>query len=193
METIIFGIRQKPEKKPGQIRIFLAIAASLVILLTAGILLFDIPFTTKPSGVGINSDSTDSATTVNEKIAEVTDNVADKKDTTERVPIDVALAETFQPLAVYENALMSEVRSEALTVVRPATGRRYSSMDSLVFEWKADMPLSLVIFNNKGDMIFENEVRTPYIFEEALQEGLYYWQLETPDESLFTGKFLIKD
>ncbi len=101
MEAIIYGVRQQPEKKPVQLRIYLAIAASLVILLTAGILLFDISFSTRPNGVGINSDTTDTATTVNEKFAEVRNNVVDEEDTTERVPVDIALSESFQPLAVY--------------------------------------------------------------------------------------------
>ncbi|RPH34077.1 MAG: zf-HC2 domain-containing protein [Bacteroidales bacterium] len=102
------------------------------------------------------------------------------------------LAVAYKPNPIFENAIENYVRSGSIVIIKPALSAEVKSADMLSFEWENHTStLVLVIFNNTGKMIFQKEVSSPFVLEDNLKKGLYYWQLESPNESLFTGKFLI--
>ena len=102
------------------------------------------------------------------------------------------LALAYKPNPIFENAIDDYLRSGSLVILKPALAAKVKTGDTLRFEWEYHTPtLMLVIFNNAGEIIFQKEIRTPFILEDYLKKGLYYWQLENSNESLFTGKFLI--
>ena len=107
---------------------------------------------------------------------------------------DQLYSEAFMLHPVYESAIENIVRSERLKVIRPVNSHTYSLNDSMIFEWKGtDENLNLVIFDNKGKLISEHSVTSPYILKKELTDGLYYFQLETEEESLYTGKFIVRN
>lgn len=53
-------------------------------------------------------------------------------------------------------------------------------------------PLFLYILNNNDEVLFEYEVRNGHLqFQETLEPGLYYWTLDTPEETLYVNRFLV--
>ncbi len=101
--------------------------------------------------------------------------------------------ENYKLLPAFENAIENTTRSEAIKILSPRQSGSYHVGDTLLFNWESnEQNLSLVIFSNKGDVIFENVVELPYYLTEKLNKGLYYWQIENEIESLYTGKFLVK-
>jgi len=106
---------------------------------------------------------------------------------------ELLLAESFSPSPMFENAIENQVRSDGLTLLTPSNAQTFTTVDVIEFRWEnAEKQLSLVIYNNKGSIIYEKKVKSPFTLNQTLQPGLYYWQLETEDEALFTLKFLIK-
>lgn len=104
------------------------------------------------------------------------------------------LAEAFKPSPMFENAIENQVRSSGFSVLAPDLSHLFKTSDSIEFKWKnSNKQLTLVIFNNKGKVIFETIVESPYTLEKKLLPGLYYWQLDTEDEALQTSKFLIQE
>jgi hypothetical protein len=103
------------------------------------------------------------------------------------------LAEAFTTLPMFENAINNQVRANGITIVSPINSMSFKSDENIEFVWEnVGKHLMLAIFNNKGKLIFEEKIKTPYRLDASLQPGLYYWQLETEDEALCTYKFLIK-
>jgi len=108
-------------------------------------------------------------------------------------PSEFLLAEAFKPSPMFENAIENQVRSDGLSVLSPSNAQTFAPVDMIEFRWEnGEKQLSLVIYNNKGGLIYEKEVKSPFTLNQTLQPGLYYWQLETEDEALSTLKFLIK-
>ena len=105
---------------------------------------------------------------------------------------ELLLAEAFRPSPMFENAIENQVRSDGLTLLTPTNAQTFTTVDVIEFRWEnAEKQLSLVIYNNKGNIIYEKKVKSPFTLNQTLQPGLYYWQLETEDEALYTLKFLI--
>ncbi|MCB0276366.1 MAG: hypothetical protein KDI06_16240 [Calditrichaeota bacterium] len=66
----------------------------------------------------------------------------------------------------------------------------------IIFEWRPLAedagPLSVIILNNRGDVIGRQENRgNRFTFVASLPAGLYYWSLESPQSTLFVGKFVV--
>ncbi len=66
------------------------------------------------------------------------------------------------------------------------------------FRWRnlnSELALTLKIFDN-DNMLFKNiqyDVKgSGFVFKEKLPPGLYYWKLETAEDLLYVGKFIVK-
>jgi hypothetical protein len=103
--------------------------------------------------------------------------------------------ENFRKLARFEELIGQGYRSEGeITVVSPKINRKYKVKDTVSFSWQkpGSNQLKLVIFNNKGNVISEQEIPKGFTYKKVLLPGLYYWQLETKSEAVYVGKFLVE-
>ncbi len=107
---------------------------------------------------------------------------------------ELLLAEAFRPSPIFENAIENQVRSSGFTVLAPDDSQKFKTGDTIEFQWKnSNKQLTLVIFNNKGKIILESIVESPFKLEKKLPPGLYYWQLETDEEAIQTSKFIVQE
>jgi hypothetical protein len=97
----------------------------------------------------------------------------------------------FQPSSFYESLVSTIYRSADLKTTEP---RINNKKGTVIFNWTYSKSDSLIIMliNNKDSLIFQQKVTPPYKYGTKLKPGLYYWQLQTDDELLYTGKFLIR-
>jgi len=104
-----------------------------------------------------------------------------------------AYAANFEPLPYYEELIADVTRSHSIDVLSPKNGEKMS--DRILFRWEmiTDEAIHLKILNNRGEKIFDfTPEQNKFIFAEKLVPGLYYWKLETADEFLYVGKFLVE-
>jgi hypothetical protein len=103
------------------------------------------------------------------------------------------VSDNFVTLARYETLVNSCFRSDAVEVKCPLINQKFKAGTPVEFRWNEDglKILQLVIFDNKGKVLAEQEIQTVFILKKELQPGLYYWQLETETEAIYTGKFTV--
>ena len=92
-----------------------------------------------------------------------------------------------------EDLVNNEFRSGAIEVLSPSNGAVVRQ--EILFEWKSDTkaPFFVKVLTNTEELRFTATVsHQRYLFKEKLTPGLYYWKLETKDELLYVGKFLVK-
>ena len=182
---------EKIKKPKNKFTFFLKIAASIIFLVSLawlGNLLLDENETGKRI-VSLETLNDDSITgrnvdsTVEHKI--IDNNYTENK---------IQLAEAYKTLPEFENYIKNPVRSEDLKVLSPALNKRFGQNEAISLNWKSPVydSLSFIVFDNKAKVIFEKRIDSNYIFKQKLTSGLYYWQLETPEEALFTGKFTVQ-
>ena len=107
---------------------------------------------------------------------------------------ELLLAEAFRPSPIFENAIKNQVRSSGFTVLAPDDSQKFKTDDTIEFQWKnSNEQLTLVIFNNKGNILLESIAESPFKLEKKLLPGLYYWQLETEEEAIQTSKFIVQE
>jgi hypothetical protein len=75
----------------------------------------------------------------------------------------------------------------------PKNTKTYIFSEQIDFQWqKPDIEtLILGLYNNKGKLVFQKKITSVFHFKQVLQPGLYYWQLETEDDIVYTGKFSV--
>lgn len=103
--------------------------------------------------------------------------------------------EHFRELPRFEVLINQEYRSEdVVEVTTPKLAQKYSTGDAIVFRWQKQgiSWLNLVIFNNKGKVISEQQIPISFTYKKVLSPGLYYWQLETNSEEVYVGKFRVE-
>lgn len=182
------GIENKPRKtKPGLIAMY-RMAASLLLFIGVSVVLFYfIKRENKPGGQMVNESvsredslqqpSPDSIVTEH-KVKHISNYLA-------------AEDQAFKPSSFYEPLVSNVYRSADMNISDPAINY---SKGVIVFNWsyyRADSLLVLLI-NNKDSVIFKQRAIPPYKCRKMLKPGLYYWQLQTDDELLFTGKLVIR-
>jgi len=96
-----------------------------------------------------------------------------------------------------ESMIEETYRSElSLKIITPKIGQELKGNNLISFQWKgkSDKKLKLEIFNNKSGKIGEIKGFTDNkaVLNKKLQPGLYYWKLETENDLLYLGKFIIK-
>ena len=201
-EPIIFGIKTQRESEQNKFKplharrnkpLLIKISAAATVILLIGFSIFYLN-TSKDRKKGISSSqekladtTTNKAYTENDPSIKVTE-----PEITQKNNNNVQLAEAYKPLPLFENAIENYVRSGTLEILNPSISAEIKAGDTLTFEWKNNTDaLFLIIFDNTGEIIFEKRANPPFLFKKELKNGLYYWQLENADESLFTGKFFI--
>jgi len=100
---------------------------------------------------------------------------------------------SFRKLPSFEAQIGQEYRSDAIEINSPKSMKTYISSENIDFQWqKTDIKsLVLCLYDNQGKLIFQKEISSIFILKQRLQPGLYYWQLETEDDIVYTGKFLV--
>ena len=99
----------------------------------------------------------------------------------------------FKESLFFEKIIKDVTRGSDIQIDSPEMGQKFKYNSEVVFKWEgASGEVFLTVFNNKDQLVFEQKAISPYIFPEKLEQGLYYWQLENEEYSLYTGKFLVK-
>ena len=100
----------------------------------------------------------------------------------------------FQTLPYLEEMLSDVSRSETVTVLSPEIGQKYKDGLSFIWEGTGDETVYVKILNNQGDELYSLATQGRKLqFNEKLSAGLYYWKLESEDDLLFVGKFLVEN
>jgi len=169
---------------------FLKIAASIIILVSftwLGISLFDRNGKEKKVVI-VPTDNKDSITeeagdTIKEQ--KIIDSIKKEKN--------LQLAEAYRNLPEFENYIDNQLRGDGLKVLSPASNSWFKPNEAILIKWNSTIHDSLIfiVFDNKAKIIFEKQIDTSYTYQQKLMPGLYYWQLETMEEALFTSKFTI--
>jgi len=105
----------------------------------------------------------------------------------------------FELNKLWEIRLKEKVRSSSreVKVLSPISGANFSD-DMIEFEWDGvfSKKLFLGLLNNRNKEIFYKEIAgrkfTLSGSEAKLKPGLYYWILESENETLCLGKFYFK-
>ena len=102
------------------------------------------------------------------------------------------LADNFTESVNLEDLVHGEFRSQSIEVLSPVIGGIVKS--PIVFSWNnINVPVTIQILNNKEKVLLSVPVKgNTYVAKRKFAQGLYYWKLETKDEMVFVGKFLIK-
>ena len=177
--------------------IFLAAAATILVLAGLFVLRF---YLNEPDKSDINeqqivsSEKVDSSSYNNDVQSKSTNPI---KETKSQSDVDKNLiAENFKPNSIYEEAMRSGLRSTGIEVTSPVNDINFKQGDAILFKWKTSDSddLLLTIFNYKARLIKEIKVGNTDRFQlaDTLQPGLYYWQLETSEDLMHTGKFIIQ-
>lgn len=182
---------QKWKLSQRGIIIRLSIAASVIII--AGYSLYSIFTPTRDKGIVEQEKLPKEAPESPEAVIDTGTNAdAAPIPEVEEMPEDF-LAEAFKPLPMFENAIENQVRSDGLTLLAPDNSKTFTIGEVIEFRWEnREKQLTLVIYNNKGSVIFNRKTDSPFTFDDRLQPGLYYWQIETEDEALQTARFMVR-
>lgn len=103
-----------------------------------------------------------------------------------------AIADNFIPSPHLEDLVMTEYRSSSIDIGAPKNGD--TVMQPVVFQWKeTGNLLTLKIFSNHEKTILARQSLTnSFTLKKRLTPGLYYWKLESDEELLYTGKFVVQ-
>ena len=104
-------------------------------------------------------------------------------------------AANFIPSEQLEGLSGEVFRSGGFEALSPSINQTFSPGSEILFQWKLDAntPLQLIVLNNIGKEIFRQEVSaTTWAWTSPKRPGLYYWKLESTEELLYTGKFLLR-
>jgi hypothetical protein len=97
-----------------------------------------------------------------------------------------------------ESLIEEKFRSElSLKIISPKREQELSINSLILFHWegKSNEKLMIEIFNNKAEKIEEIKNinnNNKVMLKKRLLPGLYYWKLETADELVYLGEFIIK-
>ncbi|MBI2428569.1 MAG: hypothetical protein HYV29_07215 [Ignavibacteriales bacterium] len=102
------------------------------------------------------------------------------------------LADNFSESLNMEDLVQTQFRSISVEVITPDVGEVVQQ--PIEFKWEdVGEPLSLKILSNKERTLISAQVTTnSYTAQKKFAPGLYYWKLETKDELIFVGKFLVR-
>jgi len=103
------------------------------------------------------------------------------------------LASRLEPNAELEALVDARMRSPGVKVLRPVIGGMISG--SVMFDWSGGPAgkYTVTIYDNSRTIVLRLTVdRTSLKVDQGLQPGLYYWKLESNDELLYFGKFIVQ-
>ncbi len=105
------------------------------------------------------------------------------------------LAANFIPDEQLEGLAGEVMRSTGIEVLMPSVNQTFKPGTSVSFQWKQDEPLNLqlILLDNTGKELLSKALSNPnFEWNAPKRPGLYYWKLESSDELLFVGKFLLQ-
>jgi hypothetical protein len=178
---------EKNANQSIKIWIVFKVAATIIIILSLTFLIrylyFNEPINQKPDKITKIKDTSKVL-----KHNEINKNQVHKNDGNK------ILTESFKELPEYEKFIKNPLRSDNLEVFSPGIGQVFQVDKEIEVRWESESinKLHIAIFNNHADVVFEKQITKDIKIKPLLIPGLYYWQLETNDEALFTGKFLIE-
>ena len=108
---------------------------------------------------------------------------------------EALLAANFTPSETLEPLVGAVTRGSGVSEIKPANGAELKIGEAVVFSWQTSVaePLTLRLLNNREEEIFSRSVvGNRFSSPEIPEPGLYYWKLETAEDLLYVGKFLIK-
>jgi hypothetical protein len=113
------------------------------------------------------------------------------KQTASKLTQDL-LAANFEPSPNLDDLVQTQFRSTTIEIISPAVGEVV--INPIIFRWKQyDKRLTIKILSNKESTLVSSSLSgDSFTTSKKIAPGLYYWKLETDDELLFVGKFLVK-
>lgn len=102
------------------------------------------------------------------------------------------LADNFSVSLNMEDLVQTQFRSLSVEVITPDVGEVVRQ--PVQFKWKGiGEPLTIKILSNKERTLLSIPVaNNSYTAQKKFAPGLYYWKLETKDELIYVGKFLVR-
>lgn len=106
------------------------------------------------------------------------------------------IAADFSTADHFEDMMGTTFRSEVKVEINtPTVDQSFALGQAVQFNWTQTQTKNLMlnVYNNKEQVVFGTNTRNNQpVSWMAQKPGLYYWQLETEDDILHTGKFLVK-
>lgn len=106
------------------------------------------------------------------------------------------MADAYVKNPKYETLIATIYRAADIRISSPDTTATFTTSDTIVFRWEGsvDEELILKIIDNKEKLMFEVRLHevNKYEFSNMLSPALYYWVLETEDDNMGYGRFLIR-
>ena len=102
-------------------------------------------------------------------------------------------SKNFETLPYFEEILSDVSRSESITVLSPEVGAVIQ--DKPLFKWEdlEEERVYLIILDNQGNELFRFTThKNQFKLSKKLNPGLYYWKLESEEDLLFLGKFVVR-
>ncbi len=103
-------------------------------------------------------------------------------------------AVAFIPAESLENLTGLAMRSGSFEVSAPLPGAEFPPGIPIAFRWSGAPAGDLVftLLNNRAERVYQLQtIASSATVSEPLAPGLYYWQLETAEDLLYTGKFAV--
>ncbi len=149
-------------------------------------------------GVGVLAYYVVSVNNARESLRTVAQQEGAEKDTVTHPPEQTGpmreqdlYAANFTPLPELEDMVGNTFRSSEVEVTSPNNGATYAG--DIRFDWKSPGPLTLVVMDNRGKNVLERRVvKPPFVMEKLSRRGLYYWKLQTAEELVYVGKFVVR-
>jgi hypothetical protein len=102
-------------------------------------------------------------------------------------------AANFTESASLQKFVGQDFRAEGVEVVSPPIGATVKQ--SVRFEWRGELagPVVLRIVTNREDPVYQSMVRGSMVeVRKDFSPGLYYWKLESNDDLVYVGTFVVK-
>ncbi len=101
-------------------------------------------------------------------------------------------AMNFEPSPNLEDLVQTQFRSISIEVISPVNGDIVQT--PVTFRWKRyEKRVTIKILSNKELTLVSSTLSgDSFTSPKKFAPGLYYWKLETTEELLFVGKFLVK-
>ena len=116
-----------------------------------------------------------------------------EKDQSDDQSID-RFAENFTPHPLYEQMADNLVRSGNLSMIEPADSVSINSGERITFAWQSGHveEFELNVLMNTGEILYKIKVKSPFEFRDFNTPGLYYWKLDTREETVAAGKIYVR-
>ncbi len=101
-------------------------------------------------------------------------------------------AANFEPSPFYENLVDQPLRSHIVRIQTPQPDDKITN--DVYFSWESYVPITvhLHILDNRDHVIWSTTTdKQSIIYSDDPAPGIYYWRLETDEELLYVGKFIV--